>query len=170
MRTVRDWIMICDAASAHHFATRLKVAPRSFCYRTAISAGINRAVSGYVPAHGHRMLGLALRWPLDQDRVASVIAGATRPEQIEANAGAGDWRMTSDSSWPSIRSRGYLSQSNVDARNYAGAIAHSGLPKDNDGMNKPNRITRRQTISAHFRDNQMDHNRHPIRLHMALTP
>lgn len=37
---------------------------------------------------------LAIAWLLAQPAVATVIAGATRPEHVEANACAGDWRLT----------------------------------------------------------------------------
>ncbi|HUI82880.1 MAG TPA: aldo/keto reductase [Candidatus Binatia bacterium] len=43
---------------------------------------------------GHSMLELAFSWLLSRPAVASVIAGATRPEQIEANAKAGDWNLS----------------------------------------------------------------------------
>ena len=44
VRTVLDWIVIRDEASAQSFADRLGAAPRSFWGRTAISAGIDRGV------------------------------------------------------------------------------------------------------------------------------
>jgi len=44
VRTVLDWNVIRDEASAQAFADRLTAAPRSFWGRTAISAGIDRAV------------------------------------------------------------------------------------------------------------------------------
>jgi Protein of unknown function (DUF1194) len=52
VRTVLDWTLIHDEASAHNFAMRLAAVPRSFWGRTAISAGVDRAVqliaeSGY---------------------------------------------------------------------------------------------------------------------------
>jgi len=52
VRTVLDWNVIRDEASAQAFSTRLSAAPRSFWGRTAISAGVDRAVqliaeSGY---------------------------------------------------------------------------------------------------------------------------
>jgi hypothetical protein len=52
VRTVLDWSVIRDEASAQDFATRLAAVPRSFWGRTAISAGVDRAVqliaeSGY---------------------------------------------------------------------------------------------------------------------------
>jgi Protein of unknown function (DUF1194) len=44
VRTVLDWTVIRDKASAQVFADRLTGAPRSFWGRTAISAGIDQAV------------------------------------------------------------------------------------------------------------------------------
>jgi aryl-alcohol dehydrogenase-like predicted oxidoreductase len=46
--------------------------------------------------HGHTVLDLAFGWLLSRPTVASVIAGATRPEQITANVAAGDWRPDDD--------------------------------------------------------------------------
>jgi aryl-alcohol dehydrogenase-like predicted oxidoreductase len=45
---------------------------------------------------GHSILDLAFAWLLSQDGVGSVIAGATRPEQIDANVRAGEWRLSAD--------------------------------------------------------------------------
>jgi len=42
------------------------------------------------------LLELAVSWLLAHDVVASVIAGATRPEQVRANAAAAGWRLTDD--------------------------------------------------------------------------
>jgi len=44
VRTVLDWSVIRDQASAQDFADKLAAAPRSFWGRTAISSGIDRAV------------------------------------------------------------------------------------------------------------------------------
>jgi aryl-alcohol dehydrogenase-like predicted oxidoreductase len=45
---------------------------------------------------GHTLLELAIGWLATQPHVASVIAGATKPEQVAANAAAGDWQLDSD--------------------------------------------------------------------------
>ena len=45
---------------------------------------------------GHSVLDLAFGWLLSRPVVASVIAGATRPEQIAANVAAGQWRPDAD--------------------------------------------------------------------------
>jgi hypothetical protein len=44
VRTVLDWTVIHDKASAQAFVDRLSAAPRSFWGRTAISAGIDQAM------------------------------------------------------------------------------------------------------------------------------
>ena len=44
VRTVLEWTVIRDKASAQAFADRLAAAPRSFWGRTAISAGIDQGV------------------------------------------------------------------------------------------------------------------------------
>ena len=44
IRTVLDWSVVKDEASAREFADRLAAAPRSFWGRTAISAGVDRGV------------------------------------------------------------------------------------------------------------------------------
>ena len=43
---------------------------------------------------GHTLLELAISWLLMRPAVASVIAGATTPEQVRANAVAADWRLS----------------------------------------------------------------------------
>lgn len=47
-------------------------------------------------AHGRPLSDLAIAWLRAQPQVASVIAGVTKPEQIEANARAADWALTAD--------------------------------------------------------------------------
>lgn len=45
--------------------------------------------------HGHSLLELAIGWLASQEAVATVICGATAPQQVRANAAAvGAWRMT----------------------------------------------------------------------------
>ena len=48
----------------------------------------------YAEARGHSLLELAVSWLLAHDVVASVIAGATRPDQVKANAAASGWSLT----------------------------------------------------------------------------
>jgi aryl-alcohol dehydrogenase-like predicted oxidoreductase len=51
---------------------------------------------GFAEAQGHTVLDLAFSWLLAQEPVASVIAGATKPEQVRANVAAAGWRLTPD--------------------------------------------------------------------------
>lgn len=53
-------------------------------------------VTPWAEERGHSVLDLAFGWLLSQDFVSSVIAGATKPEQIEANVKAGEWRLTAE--------------------------------------------------------------------------
>ncbi len=45
---------------------------------------------------GHTLLELAMSWLAANPCVSSVIAGATRPEQVAANAKAADWQLTAE--------------------------------------------------------------------------
>jgi aryl-alcohol dehydrogenase-like predicted oxidoreductase len=51
---------------------------------------------GYAEGQGHSVLELAFAWLLARPVVASVIAGATRVGQIDANAAAVSWKLTSE--------------------------------------------------------------------------
>jgi aryl-alcohol dehydrogenase-like predicted oxidoreductase len=48
----------------------------------------------FAEARGRTLLELAISWLLSRPAVASVIAGATSPEQVAANAKAAGWRLT----------------------------------------------------------------------------
>jgi aryl-alcohol dehydrogenase-like predicted oxidoreductase len=53
-------------------------------------------LSDYADGHGKSLLELAFAWLLGHPAVSSVIAGVTKPEQVKANADAGNWRLTAD--------------------------------------------------------------------------
>jgi aryl-alcohol dehydrogenase-like predicted oxidoreductase len=48
----------------------------------------------FAEGRGHTILELAVSWLLARPAVASVIAGATKPEQVRTNAAAAAWRLT----------------------------------------------------------------------------
>jgi aryl-alcohol dehydrogenase-like predicted oxidoreductase len=52
------------------------------------------ALSDWAKDHGHSVLELAIAWLASQPFVGSVIAGATKPEQVSANAAAGEWTLS----------------------------------------------------------------------------
>ncbi len=51
---------------------------------------------GFAEGRGHTVLELAFSWLLQQRAVASVIAGATSPEQVRANVAATGWELDDD--------------------------------------------------------------------------
>jgi len=51
-------------------------------------------LEAFVKARGHSMLELAFSWLAARPTVGSIIAGATKPEQIEANVKAVAWALT----------------------------------------------------------------------------
>lgn len=53
-------------------------------------------LDAFCARRGHTMLELAFGWLLAKPVVSSVIAGATKPEQIEANVKATGWKLSAD--------------------------------------------------------------------------
>lgn len=53
-------------------------------------------LENFAAERGHSMTDLAFGWLLANPLVSSVIAGATKPEQVTENAKAGTWRLTSE--------------------------------------------------------------------------
>lgn len=51
------------------------------------------ALSAWAADHGHSLLDLALSWHTSLPFVASVIAGATTPDQVAANVAAAGWAL-----------------------------------------------------------------------------
>jgi len=54
------------------------------------------ALQAFCNERGRSLLELAFSWLASQLLVSSVIAGATKPEQIDANIGAVNWRLSDD--------------------------------------------------------------------------
>jgi aryl-alcohol dehydrogenase-like predicted oxidoreductase len=53
-------------------------------------------LEAFASERGRTVLELAFSWLLGHAVVASVIAGATTPDQLDANAGAADWALSED--------------------------------------------------------------------------
>jgi len=70
----------------------------SSSYFTAVATDENytrvEAYEAFAAASGHTVTELAIAWLLAQPSVTSVIAGATKPEQIAANVAAANWTMS----------------------------------------------------------------------------
>ena len=54
------------------------------------------ALESFAEQRGHSLLELAFAWLLARPAVSSVIAGATKPEQVTANAKAVSWHLTDE--------------------------------------------------------------------------
>jgi aryl-alcohol dehydrogenase-like predicted oxidoreductase len=63
-------------------------------YMTEANWPIVEKLGEFAQARGRSLLELAFSWLVSRPYVSSVIAGATRPEQIEQNIKAVDWALT----------------------------------------------------------------------------
>ena len=62
--------------------------------RASASFATIERLQRFAEEQGHTLLELAIAGLASRPGVASVIAGATKPEQVRANAAAGDWQLT----------------------------------------------------------------------------
>jgi aryl-alcohol dehydrogenase-like predicted oxidoreductase len=53
-------------------------------------------LAAFCAERGRTLLELAFGWLLSRRCIASVIAGATSPEQVQQNAGALGWQLTAE--------------------------------------------------------------------------
>lgn len=53
-------------------------------------------LEAFTESAGHSMVDLAIGWLASQPHVSSVIAGATKPEQVEQNVRAAEWKLTAE--------------------------------------------------------------------------
>ncbi|MBS7810675.1 aldo/keto reductase [Roseococcus pinisoli] len=74
--------------------TRMAGTDRYARYQTEGSFDVVEKLDAYAKARGHTLVELAFSWLLSKAPVSSVIAGATKPEQIAQNVKAGDWALT----------------------------------------------------------------------------
>ena len=65
-------------------------------FTTDKNVQIAETLKAFAAARAHTLLELAVSWLASRPRVTSVIAGATSPEQVRANAAAVGWRLTAD--------------------------------------------------------------------------
>lgn len=73
--------------------TRAGRNPRLQQQLTSEMLGKVQALAKWARDQGHTMGELALAWLLSRPEVSTVIAGATKPEQVEENARAAEWRL-----------------------------------------------------------------------------
>ncbi len=63
-------------------------------FRTEQHIATAERLKAFAEKRGHTLLELAMSWLAAQPAVTSVIAGATSPEQVRANAAAVNWRLS----------------------------------------------------------------------------
>jgi len=78
-------------AADTRFAKMANLAER---YLTEANFALAEKLAAFAKARGHTLLELAFAWLAAREPVASVIAGATRPEQVEQNVKAVEWKLT----------------------------------------------------------------------------
>src|SRR5262249_43708245 len=81
------------APAGTRFATTQRLADR---YGTEANWAIVEALEAFCKKRGHSLLELAFSWLLARPCVASVIAGATKPEQLAQNIKAAGWALSSE--------------------------------------------------------------------------
>jgi aryl-alcohol dehydrogenase-like predicted oxidoreductase len=67
--------------------------PKVFTER---NLAITESLAQFAESRGHTLLDLAFSWLLSRPAVASVIAGASSPEQVRSNANAASWQLTDE--------------------------------------------------------------------------
>ncbi|HTZ80476.1 MAG TPA: aldo/keto reductase [Stellaceae bacterium] len=65
-------------------------------YINDVNWQIVERLGDFATTRGHSMLELAFSWLACRPTVVSVIAGATKPEQLEQNVKAVDWKLTAE--------------------------------------------------------------------------
>ncbi len=82
-------------AQPHPAGTRIDATGGRFSdLLTPENLAIVEKLIAFSEARSHTILELAFSWLLRQPAVSSVIAGATSPLQVQANAAAADWNLT----------------------------------------------------------------------------
>jgi aryl-alcohol dehydrogenase-like predicted oxidoreductase len=76
--------------------TRGERSPYVQAYFTDANFDLLDKLHAFAEARGRSLHELAIAWLLGQPQISSVIAGATKPEQVEANAAAASWALTPD--------------------------------------------------------------------------
>jgi aryl-alcohol dehydrogenase-like predicted oxidoreductase len=70
--------------------------PRGEKMLTDENFDIVEKLEAFATERGKSLLDLAFSWLATKDYIPSVIAGATKPEQVEANAAAAEWKLTEE--------------------------------------------------------------------------
>jgi aryl-alcohol dehydrogenase-like predicted oxidoreductase len=82
-----------QAEAGTRFAAIQRLAER---YSTDTNWALVEQLEAFCAKRGRTLLELAFSWLLARPTVASVIAGATKPEQLDANVKAAGWTLTAE--------------------------------------------------------------------------
>jgi aryl-alcohol dehydrogenase-like predicted oxidoreductase len=74
--------------------TRLSAMPQSERFLNEENFSVLAKLTEFADGRGKSVLDVAIGWLASQPHVSSVISGATKPEQVEQNVAAGEWRLT----------------------------------------------------------------------------
>ncbi len=75
---------------------RLSAGPMAERWLNDRSFDVVEKLEEFARQRGRTLLELAIGWLASQPTVPSVIAGATRPEQVESNVAAAEWKLTDE--------------------------------------------------------------------------
>jgi aryl-alcohol dehydrogenase-like predicted oxidoreductase len=78
--------------------SRLATVDRFAKTATDRALAIVESLFQFATSHGHTLLELAISWLARHPTVASVIAGATSPQQVKTNAAGARWAFTAEES------------------------------------------------------------------------
>lgn len=81
------------APEGTRFAREARLSKR---FMTADNIDIVERLDSFAQARGRTLLELAFSWLASRPVVSSVIAGATKPEQLEQNVKAVGWKLTAE--------------------------------------------------------------------------
>lgn len=76
--------------------TRLAAMPQSERFLNDENFAVLGRLTEFAEGRGKSVLDVAIGWLASQSQVSSVIAGATKPEQVEQNVSAGEWRLSAE--------------------------------------------------------------------------
>jgi aryl-alcohol dehydrogenase-like predicted oxidoreductase len=75
---------------------RLSQGPQADRMLTDANFEVVEKLEDFARRHDHTLLELAFSWLASKPYIGSVIAGATKPEQVEANANAAAWHLSDE--------------------------------------------------------------------------
>ena len=86
-----------DTSGSAPPGTRLDIEkPTAERWITPRNIALVKMLDNWAEERGHSVLELAFAWLLAEPIVATVIAGASSPEQVQQNAAAAEWQLTLD--------------------------------------------------------------------------